>query len=66
MFNKISFITVLLVLINCITLCQGHYVNWPIVFLGLGAALLNIGYNIYQDWQKSLLIQMLEEDGFMD
>ena len=66
MFNKLSFVTVLIILLNCITLSQGNYVNWPIIFLGLGTALVNIGYNIYQDWQKSILMQILEDDGYME
>ena len=66
MFNKLSFITVLIVLINCITLSQGHYVNWPVVFIGLGTAIINIGYTVYQDWQRNILMRMLEDDGYME
>jgi hypothetical protein len=66
MFNRICLITEIAVFINCLSLCQKNYVNWPVVFIGLGVALANLLYNVYQDWQKSLLMQMLEEDGYMD
>jgi hypothetical protein len=67
MFKKLSLITVGMSTIWCLIACiNGRPAAWPIVFIGLVPAVINLIYDCIQQWEREQLTRILEEHGMME
>lgn len=67
MFKKLSLITVGMSTIWCLIACaNGRPAVWPIVFIGLVPAVINLIHDCVVQWEKEQLTRILEEHGMME
>ena len=66
MFKKLSLVTVLTTTIWCAAMwVRGVPPVWPIVFIGLIPAVINLMHDCFIQWEREHLERLLEENGMM-
>ena len=67
MFKKMSLITVATTTVWCAVMwIRGIPPVWPVVFIGLVPALINLIHDCVVQWEREQLEQLLEENGMME
>ena len=67
MFKKLSLVTVLTTTVWCAVMwVRSIPPAWPVVFIGLIPAVINLAYDCIVQWKKEQLTRILEEHGMME
>lgn len=67
MFKKMSLVTVATTTVWCAVMwIRGVPPVWPVVFIGLIPALINLIHDCIIQWEKEQLEQLLKENGMME
>lgn len=67
MFKKLSFVTVATTTIWCAVMwVRGIPPVWPVVFIGLIPAVINLAHDCIIQWEREQLEQILKENGMME